>query len=297
MTGQELAEELKSKGYRIKSVTRTSLVITVSGNRLKEMDALAELLHDKGAKVNSNLKGSSIGGIEVDKVKILIKAEGRTGGLDVEIKAINDLHAAVTVAMVEAGGPISIKLGGKTISGVMGVLKTPGTPKSDFFLHDINKKPLIHISHKKGSRPNDFQQWGGITEMDIINHKEVKEFITSAKELYGDRIPNQESVYKIITDKDLARMSVYGVGYNRGIVNPNRVDVLIQGDPGLHRIRDGVYELTATGHIHYLADIPGGGFTPVLACVYKGDRDQFGIRGARFSIYSKDGRKFKRQIK
>jgi hypothetical protein len=125
----------------------------------------------------------------------------------------------------------------------------------------------------------------------------VKQFISSAKELYGDKIPNMESAYKIIEDKDLARMSVFGVGYNRGSINPNRVDVLIQGDPGLKKVRDGLYDLTATGHIHYLADIPTGGFKPVLACVYKGDRDQFGIKGARFSIYSKDGRKFKREIK
>lgn len=297
MTGLELADILAARGAQIKNKTRTSITVMVDGNRLSKMEEIAESLKHFGAKIDRNLKGSSIGGIVVGSVKILVKAAGKTGGLDVEAKAIEDLSDAVACAIILTGGPITVRVNGRNVNGVTQVIKTAGTPKSDFHLADENGRPLVHISHKKGSTPRDFQQWGGVTEMDIVEHPEVKQFAKSCRELYGDRIPNGESAYKVIKDIHLARMAVYGVGYNRGVVNVNRVDVLLQGDPGLKYVRDGVFELTATGHVHYLADVPTGGFTPVLACIYKGDRDQLGIKGARFSIYPMGGRTFKRQIK
>lgn len=296
-TGIELADELTKKGYKVKQATKTSIVLLVSGNRLSQMEEIAALLKSKGAKIDSSLKGSSIGGIVVGGVKILIKADGKTGGLDVELKAISDLEDAIAVAVIDNGGPISVKVGGKVVKGIAWVNKTAGTPKSDFHLCDVNEKPVIHISHKKGSKPNDFQQWGGVTEKEIANHPEVKKFAEKCLELYGDVIPSGESVYKVIKDKSLAMMSVFGVNANKSGTDENKVDVLLQGDPGLKRVKEGVYELTATGHVHYHGDIPDGGFTPVLACIYKGDRDQMGIKGARFSIYPLAGRKFKREIK
>ena len=295
--GIEISELLKAKGYDIKSATKTSLTLMVSGNRLSEMEKVAGVLHDMGAKIDSSLKGSSIGGIVVGNVKILIKAAGKTGGLDVEAKAISDLEDAIAVAVIDNGGPISVRLGGKVVKGVAWVNKTAGTPKSDFHLCDVNQKPLIHISHKKGSKPNDFQQWGGLTEKEIVKHPEVQKFIKACQELYGSKIPNGESVFKVIKSKDLAMMSVFGVNYNAGGIDTNKVDVLIQGDPGLKKVKEGVYELTGTGHVHYHGEVPTGGFTPVLACIYKGDRDQFDIKGARFSIYPRGGRNFKQEMK
>jgi hypothetical protein len=296
-TGTELSDILQSKGYKVKSATKTSLTIMVSGNRLKEMENIAAELSKQGAKIDSNLKGSSIGGIVVGNVKILIKADGKSGGLDVEAKAIGDLEDAIAVAVIENGGPISVKVGGKVVKGVAWVNKTAGTPKSDFHLCDVNEKPLVHISHKKGSKPNDFQQWGGLTEKEIIKHPEVQKFIGACQALYGNKIPNGESVFKVIKSKDLAMMAVFGVNFAASGIDVNKVDVLIQGDPGLKRVKEGVYELTGTGHVHYHGDLPDGGFTPVLACIYKGDRDQFDIKGARFSIYPRDGRKFKQEMK
>lgn len=298
MNGNDIANLLKNlKGITVKSSTATSIVLLVNGNRIEEMHRVSKFLSNLNAVVDSNLKGSSIGGIKIGKVKILIKSAGRTGGLDVESAAMRDLESAVFAAMAETGGPIKIKLGnGKIVSNISKVLKTAGTPKSDFNLADDSNRPLIHISHKKGKSPRDFQQWGGVTEEKIKNHKETKEFVLKCQALYGDKIPPSESAYSIIDSKDLKMMAVFGVNYDRGSVDNNRVDVLIQGDPGLKKISKGTYSLTATGHIHHLGDVPDGGFTPVLAVVYKGDRDQFGIKGARFSIYSKDGRTFKTKI-
>lgn len=290
LTGQDIAAVVSKKGMTPKNVTRTSLQVLVKGNRLDAVPVLIKLFEKQKAVYDKNASGSSIGAVIIDGVKVLIKAEGRTGGLDVELAAIQDLQQALSGAIIAAGGPISIKLGSRTVKGIAGVQKTNGTPKSDFNLCDLKGKPLIHISHKKGSRPTDFQQWGGITEDRIANHKEVKAFIKRCQMTFGEKIPAGSAGYSTIKNSDLKMMAVFGVEYDSATPNQNRVDVLIQGDPGLKQVRPGIFSLTATGHIHYLDDIPDGGFEPVLAIIYKGDRDQGGIRGARISIYPKAGR-------
>jgi hypothetical protein len=298
MDGIQLAKYLASKGYEIKTKTKTSMVVMVQGDRIKKMLDLASMLSNMGAKVDRNMKGSSIGGIVVGAVKILVKAAGRSGGLDVEAAAISDLEDAVMQAIMMTGGPISIRLKGRTVKNIVGVEKTDGTPKSDFHLIDANGKAVIHISHKKGSTAKDFQQWGGITEKEIANHPEVKYFEKQVNMLYPDGVmPNSQSAYMRIKDDALKMMAVYGVNYAKGGIDVNKVDVLIQGDPGLKYITNGVYSLTGTGHVHYLPELMTGEFEPVLAIIYKGDRTQLGLRGGRASIYPMGGRTFKTEIK
>lgn len=297
MDGLAIAALLESRNFTIKAKTKTSITILVKGNRMDKMVEISKFLYHLGAKVDSTLKGSSIGGIAVGNVKIYLKAEGRTGGLDVEAKTIADLQSALSNAMAVAGGPITVRVKGRgDVKGCAQVKKTDGTPKSDFHLADANGRELVHISHKKGSTPRDFQQWGGVTEKRIAEHPEVLEFGVKCRALYGERIPNGESVYVEIKDKKLKMMSVFGVNFDASGIDKNKVDVLIQGDPGLKQISNGVFELTGTGHVHYHGDVPDGGFEPVLAMIYKGDRDQLGIKGARASIYPRGGRTFKGEI-
>lgn len=298
MDGNQLADYLVEKGYSIKSKTRTSIVVLVQGDRIKKMLELAEIMSGFGATIDRNLKGSSIGGIVVGNVKVLIKSSGRTGGLDVESAAIATLQEAIMQAVIVNGGPINIKLKGRTAKNVVGVQKTEGTPKSDFHLIDASGKAVAHISHKKGSTAKDFQQWGGITEKEIANHPEVKYFEKQVNLLYpGGVMPSSQSAFMKIKDDHLKMMSVYGVNYAKGGIDVNKVDVLIQGDPGLKRLNSGDFELTATGHVHYLKQKMMGGFEPVLAIIYKGDRTQLGLKGGRASIYPYGGRTFKTEVK
>lgn len=297
MTGHELADMLSKQGYKIKQKTGTSVIVLVAGNRLAGMKDLATKLHNLGAVMDPNAKGSSIGAVMIDKIKVLVKADGKTGGLDVESAAIDSLQNAINGAICHCGEPITIKMKHRTVSGIVGVEKTDGTPKSDFHLVDENDRAVVFISHKKGSKPNDFQQWGGMTEKEIAANKEVIQFAMECRAKIGDKIPSGMQIYKKIKEKDLKMMSVFGVNSlksNGG--NINSVDILIQGDPGLKHISGNTFELIGSGHINYYGDIPSGGFEPVMACIYKGDRDQFGIKGARFSIYPFAGRKFKEQI-
>lgn len=298
MTADDLAKILQSHGYSIKSKTRTTIVILVDGNRIKKMIELSEMLADYGAVIDRSLKGSSIGGLLIGKIRVFIKAAGKTAGLDVEEAAIAELTQAIMNAVAQSGSTIDINLGGRIAHGVAGVKKTPGTPKSDFHLVDESGKPLVHISHKKGKTPKDFQQWGGITEREIVSHPEVKYFQQQVNLLYpGGAIPPGQSAFMKIKSQDLKMMSVYGVKYSTGGVNPNKVDVLLQGDPGLKRISPTQFELTASGHVHYHGEKLTGGYEPVLAVIYKGDRTQLGLKGARASIYPLGGRTFKHEIK
>jgi hypothetical protein len=200
--------------------------------------------------------------------------------------------------MTIMGGPISVKLKSKIIKNVVGVKKTNGTPKSDFHLIDQTGKAVCHISHKKGSTPRDFQQWGGITEKEIASHSEVKWFEKQVNILYpGGVMPNGQSAFMKIKDEKLKMMAVYGVKYNSGSLDVNRVDVLIQGDPGLNQLNKDTFQLTSSGNIHYLPEKITGGFEPVLAVIYKGERDQLGLKGARASVYPIGGRTFKHEVK
>ena len=298
MDGLELAAYLKTKGYTTREASKTKIVVVVNGDRIKKMLELATILESFGAVVDRTLKASSIGGIVVGKVKIYIKSEGRTGGLDVEAAAIALLQEVITNAVMQNGGPISIKLKNRIAKDIVGVRKTAGTPKSDFHLIDSKENPVVHISHKKGSTPRDFQQWGGITESEIARHPELKYFEKEVNKLYpGGVMPNQQSAFMKIKDNDLKMMSVYGVNYAKSGIDVNKVDVLIQGDPGLKLLASGEYELTGTGHVHYLPEKLTGGFEPILAIIYKGDRTQLGLRGGRASIYPIGGRTFKTEIK
>jgi hypothetical protein len=298
LTGNDIAEILKAKKYKIKASTRTSLTVLVKGDRYKAIEDLTNVLSNLNAKHDPNAKGSSIGAVLVGKVKIMIKSEGRTGGLDVEARAIQMLDQAIKGAVMASGGPITIRMKHRTVKDIIGVEKTNGTPKSDFHCIDKQGKPQIFISHKKGSKPTDFQQWGGMTEKQIAEHPVTEKFALIAQAEYGDKMPAGESLAGILPDKreaaELKLMSVYGVDALKKRPGINCVDVLIQGDPSLKRISEGVYTFESSGHIHYFPDIPKGEFDPVPSIIYKGDRTNLGIKGGRASIYPLKGRKFKR---
>lgn len=297
MTGIELANMLEKDGHKIKAKTNTSITVLVQGNRLSAMKELAQKMHNLGAVLDPNAKGSSIGAIMIGRVKILIKSDGKTGGLDVESAAIEQLSSAINGAICRCGVPITIKMPHRTVHNIVGVEKTAGTPKQDFHLIDETDTPVVFIQHKKGSKPNDFQQWGGMTEQEIANNAEIKTFVLDCRAKIGPKIAPGTQIFRKIKSRELAMLSVFGANQITSRGNHiNSVDVLIQGDPGLKHISGNVFELADSGHVNYYGVLPNLGFAPVMACIYKGDRDQFGIKGARFSIYPAKGRNFKEEI-
>lgn len=291
LTGHEVSDIIIASGLKTKKVTRSSLHVLVPGNREDYIPTITDMFAAQSAFHDKTAKGSSIGAVKVGRVKVIIKPEKPIDRGAQERMALKKMSDALKQAVKETGGPIVLNINGKLVVGVYSVKNTKGQPKSDFHFTDKRGKILLHVSHKKGSKPQDFQQWGGISEDEIIHHPEVQDFILRCRLKFGEKISPGTAAYAPIKDIDLKLMSVFGVDYDKETTSENRVDVIIQGDPGLKKAgTPGVYKLTATGNLHLNGDLPKGGFDPVLSVMYKGDRSQAGIAGARFSIYPKTGR-------
>ena len=73
------------------------------------------------------------------------------------------------------------------------------------------------------------------------------------------------------------------------------VTIVLQCDVKLVK-KKGKYTLTAT-NVHINGETMKGAFQPIFIVRYASGRNNFGIKGARFSIYSKAGRKVHKWIK
>ena len=189
-----------------------------------------------------------------------------------------------------AKADVPFRVGRKTYN-VFTAVKTPGTPKSDLHLIDQNNRELVWISHKDGSRPTDIQQWGGMTERaepKIFAQTETQNFIKDVRSKFGIIMPRATTVARKISSSLLKNMSVYGNQFGQALGRQN-VSILLQGPIKVKKVGN-FYELDAN-NVHLNGDEITGGFEPVFMAMYKGDRSNFGIRGARFVIQSLESRK------
>lgn len=187
---------------------------------------------------------------------------------------------------------------GKNTYQVVNVESTPGTPKSDFHFRDVNGNMVGFVSHKDGSSATSIQQWGGITvkgEPMLAAHPETKAFVQTCQSMFGTQMPNATTVARKIKDNNLKMMAVYGNGFGGGPSIQN-VDVLLQGTVNITRTGVGKYKLVASSQTHSNGDSIGGAYEPVFMCIYKGDRSNYGIKGARMVISGKGGRSIKQYV-
>jgi hypothetical protein len=174
---------------------------------------------------------------------------------------------------------------------------TPGTPKSDFYFTSPTGGYVGFISHKAGNGARAFQQWAGTSakvEPRIFNHPETQAFINTLREMYPNGMPAATTVGRRIQDENLKKMAVYGSGFGGGM-GINNVDVTMQGVLDVQK-RGTYYELTSTGHRLNNGDRISGSYEPVFLGVYKGDRSDHGIKGARVIIQPIGGRTIKQYV-
>lgn len=202
-----------------------------------------------------------------------------------EIKStVNQLQEAKSKL---ASGIVPIKIGGETYE-VSTIQKTPGSLKSDFhFINQMNRE-IVWVSHKDGKKAIDFQQWSGMTESAIEEEKEVQDFIASVKLIYPLGIDQGKTVARKIESKTLRLKSVYGVGYG-GPYGKQNVTLVAQGPIDIKS--EGRYYKICSNHVMLNGEDPKGDFEPVMMAVYKGDRSQYGVKGARFTIQPLGSRK------
>lgn len=209
-----------------------------------------------------------------------------------------DEDAALTILQKEIKSTISKLIGRYVPIKVNGIIykasaieSTPGTPKSDFHLVDINGNPCVHISHKKGSKPTDFQQWSGITEVQIREHDETEEFAYKLRNKYPNGVPSKTNVWMPIKDELLLRQSMYGVDFdfNPSAISPNNCNVILQGKPDIKRVGD-YWELKAN-HVLKSGEIPSLEYLPTFVATMRSDRNNLGLPKTRVFIYPREGRK------
>ncbi len=204
---------------------------------------------------------------------------------DMQITEFNQKYSHLT--------PFNIVLGNVVYTDIVKLEKTPGTPKSDFHFVDIKGNEVIWLSHKNGSKPSHFQQYSGLTEKEIISHPEVQSFIENVRASYTD-IPKAVTIARPINDENLRHKAVYGADYSKENwfwcnYGRQNVHAIIQGKFDLQSTPYGYYILS--GKITTNSIEMKDGYKPMMMCYYRGDRNQFGINGARFSISAEGSRR------
>lgn len=196
-------------------------------------------------------------------------------------KQIEDLKAEWQVSFI----PIRV---GSKVHKIQFAMSTPGTVKSDFELVNESNESVIWISHKHGTKPTHFQQWGGVSDqagLAIANHSEVLDFAASIKKKFPNGLPAKTTLWRPICSGNLKCRSVYGPDAFNLDLGRDNVSLVLQGDVKL--VWNWVTEdfsIQGTTHTHVNGEEIGGDYEPALYAVYKTDRSDKGIVNARITI-------------
>lgn len=209
--------------------------------------------------------------------------KGKGGTLGPERAAIANLQKQFE----EIGKPITVKFGGTSYDGITGVVNVKENQKADFAL-TRGDTPAIFISYKPGSSVKDVISYGGLTGTSADN-EDVKAFIKAVQ----DKVSDFEGLgYEFgvpLTDESVALKAIYGSQFG-GDYGINNVQALMQGNVRLEKKSDDVYELVSD-HTIIAPTIPSGEYAPFLNARYAGDRNQFGVKHARFGVVPMGARK------
>jgi hypothetical protein len=179
---------------------------------------------------------------------------------------------------------------------VVSVISSSFGYKSDFHFMDIDGNAVMHVSHKYGNSPRDFQQWSGTSkrfQKAIFDHPETISFIGELQAM-GNELPRASTVARRIKDDTLKQLSIYGTdfGLEFGL---NNVEAVLQGSLSLKNIGD-CYMLIASHHSIKNPVVPSESYEPMFLAVHKKDRSDHGIKNARITINPLGGRSIKKFI-
>ena len=236
----------------------------------------------KTYKLNSFAKSPEFGG------------KGKGSGTRAEDEALTAFKKELFNTLQKENVPfIYLKIGKRT-EKVSEIYSTPGTPKSDFHLTDPSGKEVFWISHKKGRKANDFQQYGGMVE--IQNETEVKQFVKDLKATlqkeHGDpnKFPMKTGYYRPVKSKSVMMKTLFGKDYRSGKAGSRQnIDVLYQGPMTLKKIKSGdtpTYEIRSN-HTMFHSQVPRGDYQAYYYVRPEQAKNQFGVKGGRFFIVSK----------
>ena len=278
---EKFIKKLENKEpFVLKDKTTPTLVIEPDLFWLKDLQLSRQLKSDYILDIN----GQKIPLSTLQKTKEF----GSTGRTGTEKETIQLNRLDELIKELGDGNPIDIKVGEKIYKNCIGVKNTPGTPKSDFEILDKNNQSVIFISHKDGTRPNEFGQWSGMTH--FLNYPEINTFVNDVRQKVGKEMPRGTTFSRPIEDENLKNKACFGKDFDTTKFGINNVTCIIQGQVKL--TKKGNFYILEGDKMWLNGDTPSEKYTPSLMAIYKGQsRNDFQIFGARFSIYPESGRR------
>ena len=215
--------------------------------------------------------------------------KGAGSGTRAEDEALTDIIAKLQKLLEEEKKPyINVDINGKVVK-CAGFESTFGTPKSDFHILDTEGNQVAWISHKKGTRAKDFQQYGGMVE--LSGAKELEQFVADVKEHLkrGDSdgaLPMKTAFARKVKDKTVKMKTLFGKDYKAsGPDSVQNIDVLYQGVLGFKKV--GKKYVITSSHTVFHGEEPTGDYEPYYYVRPEQAKTQFGIKGGRFFIVSR----------
>ena len=253
---------------------------TFFASKPKDKDAATKALENVNKlSFEGEVKGSNtvVPGSKIQKTKELGgKEKGATTAI--ETAAMDDLDK-----VLEEIGPIDIKIGNNIYKNIVGARNTPGVPKSDFELIDEDGKSVVFISHKDGSTAKDFQQYGGVSY--FKDNPDVQSFAKAVKkQIGGDTMTTGGGYKREVKDKEVGLKSIYGINYGSSEFGKDNVQIVCQGEIKVLSIGDDLWTIKSN-HDILNGTYPGEGYTPYYMATYRSDRNDLGIKSARFGVY------------
>jgi len=179
---------------------------------------------------------------------------------------------------------IDLVVGKRRLKNVVSMESTPGTPKADFNLRDLDGNEVGWISHKAGKSAKDFQQYGGITHPVIQQSAGVQRFIKDIMELRPEGLKRKESFWREVKDTDVIHQSIWGIDYGKDR-GRNNVDEFHQGAMKLKK--SGKSYKIVSHHSANNGEEPKGEYDAYYVARYQGTRGQFGITNVRLGVFPK----------
>lgn len=252
-------------------------------NAGQEIKILSKQFTQVGRSKYANVRvNSKTGYLRITAIR---KPTGR-GGADAEQRTlaatIDTIKKLEEVAGIGGGNRVGIDIlvpGIGMFLGITGIEKVPNRihgreAKSDFKFKNALGGGVLYISHKDGTGPEAFGQYGGVSTVagniqdaaKIYNHPEIQQYLTKLYSLYADatggttRIKNNpfnkngrltRALYSLVKDPSLVNMSVYGPDYGNSF-GPDNVHMIGQGqfifNPLVNSDGDIYFRLSFSGH-------------------------------------------------
>jgi hypothetical protein len=221
----------------------------------------------------------TFGDSKTDKVLLaacyfLIYHSDRTKSESDKTEAVESEQVVQTNAklkkLIKEYGSVQLKVGDQTFE-VDSFSQVSGRPKADM-VFSLKDKDVVFVSHKKGSKPGDFQQYGGFasdlgikTEADINKHPLIKEFVEDIHSIFkafnlkkdaNDRydfnnLVKGSNFARLLDDEDMANTVMFGKDFSTRKVGLDNCSILIDGDIIFKPIKGkslNVFELEGSYH-------------------------------------------------